>query len=87
MTLEEAIAISETWNADPDPWFRDLGAALQLCINSRMPPAGRYLKRDWIDAQPPFYRQAEAREIISTIGLGYYGLEELEEELPPGGPG
>lgn len=73
MTIDEANVIADTWVRDPNIWFRDLSAALHLCINASMPPAGRYIKRDWCNAQPPFAHRAEAIEIIETIGRGNFG--------------
>lgn len=72
MTLDEANVIADTWILDPDIWFRDLSAKLKLCINASMEPAGRYIKRQWCWDHQPFEHDAEAIEIIETIGLGNF---------------
>lgn len=73
ISIEEANLVADTWTHDPDIWFRDLSAELKLMINASMPPAGRYIRRDWVLAQPPFEYQAEAIDIIETVGLGNFG--------------
>lgn len=72
ISYEEANKVADTWIHDPDIWWRDLSATLHLMINASMPPAGRYIKRDWVNART-FPEKQKVLDIIETVGLGNFG--------------